>query len=170
MFYTFYTSARATSARWLSTQHLHLISWPQAHRMLTTKHHLSSYCELFWPDTVGHGTVFLITVILSFDQAYYSGAYYPRSRWIWREAENSILLMNKLPQKIEQLLNFHVLGLRPQHSTPQQGTANEDKSDWRKNRRREKSIKRQILRFFGCFETPPPQVLWPKEAKGCKQS
>ena len=33
-------------------------------------------------DTVGHGTAFLITVILSFDQAYYSGAYYPRSRWI----------------------------------------------------------------------------------------
>ena len=40
--------------------------------------------------------------------------------------------MNKLPQKIEQLLNFHVLGLRPQHSAPQQGTANGDKSDLRK--------------------------------------
>ena len=55
--------------------------------------------------------------------------------------------MNKLPQKIEKVLNFHVLGLRPQHSAPQQGTANEDKSDWRKYMRSEESIKRQILRI-----------------------
>ena len=37
--------------------------------------------------------------------------------------------IEKLQKKIDKLLNFHVLGLRPQHNTPQQGTANGDKSD-----------------------------------------